>query len=46
MKKNVKRMMALAAAGILAAGALTGCGGGAACKGIKRSNRTACGNLF
>ena len=27
MKKNVKRMMALAAAGILAAGALTGCGG-------------------
>ena len=29
MKKNVKRMMALAAAGILAAGALTGCGGGA-----------------
>ena len=28
MKKNVKRMMALAAAGILAAGALTGCGGG------------------
>ena len=29
MKKNVKRMMALTAAGILAAGALTGCGGGA-----------------
>ena len=29
MKKNVKRMMGLAAAGILAAGALTGCGGGA-----------------
>ncbi len=29
MKKSVKRMMSLTAAGILAAGALTGCGGGA-----------------